>query len=484
MCGIVALIGGDGEEIVTNALRKIGHRGKDGAQILSLNNLSIGFNRLAINDKSNQGMQPWQHANLVGVFNGEIYNFQELKSEFRIETTSECDTEVILPLFEIFGTDVIDYLDGFYSGIIANTETNQVYLLRDIFGKKPMFFGDMLGGRFVTSELKAIDKVSRFTVVPKGVSIIEDNQLTILKTHHVKVIPKDRLAKAISESVRKRIPVSERSFGVFLSGGLDSSIIACIVSELSQNVTYYVLGDENSEDVKFARLLGERLGILEAIKVIPIPHDDLLDELIETLVYHTESYNPSVISNGLATYLLSKEVNKDGLQVVLSGEGADELFCGYNLGARAEQWFNAREELIENMHTTELRRLDMSSMANTVEVRSPFLDRTVYGCSLDCLLPDLLESTDEGIRGKKILRELFSDYLPAEIWGRKKVSFDVGSGIRRLVVNHLIRNGKTERTELKQVWDNLFEFRFPKHEFFHSYPTFDTVISKRGITSK
>jgi asparagine synthase (glutamine-hydrolysing) len=120
-------------------------------------------------------------------------------------------------------------------------------------------------------------------------------------------------------------------------------------------------------------------------------------------------------------------------------------------------------------------------MAHTIEVRCPFLDRKVYAASIDCVLNDLIIHTDNGIRGKQILREVFRNDLPNEIIERNKMSFDVGSGIRKLVVEYLTRNGKNEKEKLKDIWINHFRNNLSNDSYFHSYPTFDSAIDKRGF---
>lgn len=473
MCGIVAIIG---NENIENALNKIKHRGLDATKIVYSENLSIGFNRLAINDKSENGTQPFEFGNLIGVFNGEIYNADELRKEFSIETKSNSDTEIILPLFEKLGSSIIHHLDGFYSGIIYDKVNKQTFFLRDYIGKKPLFFGNSNIDSFVISELKAVDFIDNFQIVPKGFSELKNGKINLLENHQIPFASKDTLKETLIEAVKKRIPKNEKQFGVFLSGGLDSSIIASIVAKYADNVIYYTLG--NTDDLNFVNVLAEQLNI--EIKNIKLPKTNELPELIDKVVYHTESYNPSIISNGLATFLLSEEAHKDNLKVILSGEGADELFCGYPVSKNVNEWFEKRAELIENMHFTELRRLDLASMAHTIEIRCPFLDRKVYSVSNDCKIEDLISD----FQGKQILRKAFKGDLPNEILGRKKMSFDVGSGIRKMVVEYLTRSGKTEKEQLKEIWNKHFENSLSDNFYFHSYPTFDKAIEKRGISHK
>jgi asparagine synthase (glutamine-hydrolysing) len=478
MCGIVAIFGKISSNIAENALNKIKHRGLDATKFLILDNFTIGFNRLAINDKTEIGNQPFEFSNLIGVFNGEIYNADELRKAFSIETKSNSDTEIILPLFEKLGSSIIHHLDGFYSGIIYNKINQQTFLLRDYIGKKPLFFGRSNNNNFIVSELKAIDCIDEFQIVPKGFSEIKKREINLVEQHKIPFTAKEMVKKTLVEAVNKRIPKNEKQFGVFLSGGLDSSIIASIVAKHSDNVVYYTLG--NADDLYFLKVLSKTLGIESKIKKVDLPKPNELAVLIDTIVYHTESYNPSIISNGLATYLLSAEAHKDNLKVVLSGEGADELFCGYPVSKNVNEWFEKRAELVENMYFTELRRLDLASMAHTIEIRCPFLDRNVYSGSNDCTAKDLIFD----FQGKQILRKAFKEDLPKEIIERTKMSFDVGSGIRKMVVEYLKQNDKTEKEQLKDIWNKHFKNSFSDNFYFHSYPTFDKAIEKRGPLHK
>lgn len=478
MCGIVAIIGNNSKNLAVNALEKIKHRGLDATKSLYSENIAIGFNRLAINDKSVNGTQPFEFGHLIGIFNGEIYNANELRKEFGIKTKSNSDTEIILPLFDKLGSSVIHHLDGFYSGIIYNKKNKQTYLLRDYIGKKPLFFCKNKNTNFIVSELKAVDFIHGFQIVPKGVSALKTNKIYLIEKHQFLFVSKEALKETLVDAVKKRIPRSEEQFGVFLSGGLDSSIIASIVAKHADNVIYYTLG--NTDDWNFVNILANELGIENKIKKLELPNPNELPELIDKIVYHTESFNPSIVSNGLATYLLSAEAHKDGLKVVLSGEGADELFCGYSVSKNVDEWFEKRAEFIENMHFTELRRLDLASMAKTIEIRCPFLDKKVYSISNECTTKDLIIES----QGKQILRKAFKNDLPKEIVERNKMSFDVGSGIRKLVVEYLTQNGKTEKERLKEIWNQYFQNELSGNFYFHSYPIFDKAIENRGISHK
>ncbi len=488
MCGIITIIGLNSKAIAKAALAKIKHRGLDAHKLLKIpnTNITIGFNRLAINDKSAKGVQPFEYGDLVGVFNGEIYNAKKLKKQYDITTNSQSDIEIILPLFEQLGTAIINHLDGFYAGLIINKNTQEIYTLKDYIGKKSLFYGATATHQFITSELKAIPKLLHFTPIPKGIAKLQNKQVKTLRQHQIKNADKGDLQIYLLEAVKKRIPNNEAQFGVFLSGGLDSAIITYIVTQCASNVTYYTLGNKNAKDVNHVKILSKALNIEQQVKYIPLPALNELPKLTKQLVYHTESYNPSIISNGMATYLLAQAARQDGIKVILSGEGADELFCGYPMGKGNEiaKRIAKRKELIQYMYLTELRRLDLASMANTIEVRCPFLDRKVFAAAMNCNAKDLFLLKDKEVQGKMILRNLFAQHLPPIITNRKKMSFDVGSGIRKLLVPYLSQSGKTEKEALLQIWKSFFPKQLLQQSYFHAYPTFDKAIEKRGTTHR
>lgn len=475
MCGIVAIIGESKRSDCFNALQRIIHRGRDSTRIYESKQIVIGFNRLAINDLSEKGMQPFEYENLVGVFNGEIFNTEYLAKQYQISLTSRSDIEIILPLFKKVKYKIIDILDGFYSGLIYNKETQEIYTLRDYIGKKPLFFGINNQSQFISSELKAFTQITNVQCIPKGISGVKAGKIINYKVHCFDTLIEENLKDILKNSVRKRLTLeNSQKVGVFLSGGLDSSIIASIVASETNNVIYYTLGNQDAPDSIFVKKLAKVLNITSQLKYIAMPKKETIRELIEKVVYVTESYNPSIISNGVATYLLSQKAREDHVKVVLSGEGADELFCGYKISKNVKEAYEKSKTLIENLHYTELRRLDLTSMANTIEVRCPFLDKKVYEKSRKLSLKEL--------NNKQILRELFASDLPIEIVNRKKVSLDVGSGIRRLVVECLRKTNELERTVLKNIWEAHFNGNNSQESYYYKYPVFDSLIDARGIT--
>jgi len=478
MCGIALLYGTNAKQCITNVLSRLSHRGPDDRHCWSSGELVIGFVRLAINDESVSGRQPYHSNGMVGAFNGEIYNADLLIKQYGLSLNNQCDTHVIVPLFFQLRHKILSKLDGFYSGVIYQPEADTVYLFRDHMGKKPLFYGRADNNLFVVSELKALTDIEWFEEVPLGISQLSltTEKLTEITSHQPPAYSTYNLFTAMEQSVVKRLP--EQPFGIFLSGGLDSSIIAALACKHRQDITYFTLGNADSVDVTMVKSLIEYLG-LKRVNYISLPTEEKLPSLVEKVVYSTESYNPSIISNGLATYLLAQAAHRKGLKVVLTGEGADELFGGYHDQLSGQEWKTIRTNLINDMKFTELRRLDNSCMAHSIETRCPFLDPIVKQVS------DKLNHEDFYSQGcnKVALRNTFGYLLPAEITNRKKVSFDVGSGIRKLIVCYLSRNGRSEIMELKVIWEGIFEHD-ANSSYFHSYPTFDAAIAKRGNIHK
>ena len=383
---------------------------------------------------------------------------------------------MILPLYQRIGEEILNELDGFYSSVIFDQTLGIVTCLRDHIGKKPLFVGKTSNHVFISSEVKAFDTVEWFQEVPLGVCAIDLKHGT---AHQTKKVPslatKRTLEEIFVDAVEKRIPPTGQQFGVFLSGGLDSSLLASVVSRSRPDAVYFTLSGKTNLDSQFVEQVVSILG-LQNIRRVPIPDADELFDLIPKVVRATESFNPSIVSNGLGSYLLAQAARKEGIKVVLSGEGADELFGGYHsFKSDCNPWRSTRTRLIEDMHRTELRRLDLASMAHSVEVRCPFLDREMRAFS------DKLEYEDMyNVSGNKyILRRTFAEYLPTSILMRKKTSLDVGSGIRPLVVSHLSRGSVSERDVLRKLWMSEYNYDVT-HPYFSEYPVFDNLIDCRG----
>ena len=474
MCGIVLLSGPRAASQLKGCLSRLHHRGPDDQGTWSEGETALGFARLAINGDLAVGRQPHQHGDLVGAINGEVYNHRELAHEHGLPP-SWCDTQVVLPLLARLGPRVLDQLDGFYSAVVVRPPTREVICLRDHMGKKPLFVGRSSSELFITSELKAIDQCDWFELLPRGVSRVDlDTGAVARVASHRPVACEGDLATVLQEAVCKRVPSPAQPVGVFLSGGLDSSLVAALVSRLRDDVLYFTLGNADGPDRIAVDAVVDTLGLRD-VRVVPLPEPGDIPELVRSVVCATESFNPSIVSNGLATYLLARAAHEAGLKVVLTGEGADELFGGYHSFSEEDPWREVRARLINDMQQTELRRLDMSCMAHSVEPRCPFLDRAVRAFSDGLGFHEMYD----GGENKVALRRRFEGLLPREILHRRKTSFDVGSGIRGQIVRYLRRDGRSERDELRGIWAQRFAHE-PSEPYFHSYPVFDAAIDRRG----
>lgn len=493
MCGIVCAWGVHGEAWARHALVHLTHRGPDARAIERIDDLIFGFARLAINGSGAEDMQPLRQTALTGVINGEIYNHLQLRKEFGLTGLGESDMAVVLPLFAKLGEGLLDRLDGFFSGVIFDCAARRLFTMRDAMGKKPLFLVRADGNFLLTSALKSAPKVEYFEEIPLG--LCEINMKSGKITRRLAPRPPapptapTSLFTVMRRSIDKRTSCSDLPrFAVFVSGGLDSSIVATLVHEGpdSDRAHYYHFDDDKSEDARFAALLLADLGVPACrIHPVPIPTPAEMPELISQVVAATESYNPSIISNGIGTYVLARRARADGQKVALGGDGADEMFCGYfdppHFGPDSS-WETSRARLMADLPRTELRRVDGAAMAHAIEIRCPFLDWELRDMAQGFTESDFYGDGPLPIR-KMVLREAFAAHLPPEIAARPKQSFDRGAGIQQQVIACCTRAGDSEIAYLRKVWEAHFGAllgHLESNPYFHAYPAFDMFIPTRG----
>ena len=493
MCGIV-YTKETSEQLAHEMLKNQEHRGPDDSRLIALNDHTyLGFTRLSINDKSKAGMQPFKFSNLAGCVNGEIYNAKELIQRFGLTVSSQSDIEVILPLFEQLGPSFISLLKGFYAGVLVLVEKQKVWTIRDPFRKKPLWLAHGNWGTAIVSEQKSIPLSSHWIEIPAGCTEVNLETLAIqtlykqplykTRNSRMKIVKKTTILESLKRAVQRRLPLDNQPIGVFLSGGIDSSLLLALASKQYSHINSYVLGGIDSQDFQNALLVTKSLHLPPPTR-IPLPSVEELPSCIERAVYTLESTNPSIVSNGLATMLVSKAIHKDGIKVAFGGEGADEVFNGYKWFESTQQWVGFKYKLILDLWKTELRRLDLASMAYSIEVRCPFLDIDLFHSVCELGYEDFFGSIIVGEQKislkKMILRQIARDILPQQIVNRPKISFDVGSGIRGLVVSFLRKYGKTEREVLKSIFEKVHAGK-ELSAFNCEYPAFDKVIDRRGV---
>ncbi|WP_310556527.1 asparagine synthase B [Flavobacterium sp.] len=446
MCGILAIIGkGKDQELVKQLSKRMSHRGPDESDLhVTENGHILSHERLSIIDL-HSGRQPIQGSSSAWmIHNGEIYNHQELRDGILKHHTfrTKSDSEVIVHLYEEFGYDFLDKLDGDFAFVVIDGDD---YIAgRDPMGVKPLYYGmDERGRMYFSSEMKPIaDQCKTFSTFPPG-------HFYTSKTGFVKYYKPEYedykkatneldlalIRETLTEATRKRL-MSDVPIGVLLSGGLDSSLTSSIASRLlkekGKKLHSFSIGlDADAPDAKAARKVAEFLGTEHHEVHFTIEKGI---EILDKLVWHLETYDVTSIRASTPMYFLSKAITDMGIKVVLSGEGADEIFGGYLYFRNAPSTEDFQKETIERVQklfTADLLRADKSTMAHGLEARVPFLDKAFLDAAMLIKPEEKQPKTYEG-KEKYILRKAFdtpdNPYLPDEVLWRQKEQFSDGVG--------------------------------------------------------
>lgn len=446
MCGILAIIGkGKDEEVVKQLSKRMSHRGPDESDThITDNGHILSHERLSIIDL-HSGKQPIQgSATAWMIHNGEIYNHQELRQGILKDHTfrTKSDSEVIVHLYEKFGYDFVDMLDGDFAFVVIDGDD---YIAgRDPLGVKPLYYGmDERGRMYFASEMKPIaDQCKTFSTFPPGhyytpstgfVKYYKPEYEDFTKAD--KELDLSLIREKLTEATRKRL-MSDVPIGVLLSGGLDSSLTSSIAARLlkekGKELHSFSIGlDADAPDAKAARKVAEFLGTKHHEVHFTIEQGiDILDKLI----WHLETYDVTSVRASTPMYFLSKAITDLGVKVVLSGEGADEIFGGYLYFRNAPSTVDFQKETIERVQklfTADLLRADKSTMAHGLEARVPFLDKAFLEAAMLIKGEEKQPKTYNGVE-KYILRKAFDTpedpYLPTEVLWRQKEQFSDGVG--------------------------------------------------------
>ena len=455
MCGIVAIHGDPGPDLGRRMLARLAHRGPDGEGEVELPGAWLGHRRLAIVDLAG-GRQPLHTADdrlwLVG--NGEIYNHAELRPTLDGPFLTGSDNEVPLRLYAERGIDGFRALRGMYAFAIAGRDGTFV-AARDPVGIKPLLWARRGDHVVFASELKAFDDDWQpyVELFPPGHAWTPERGLVrflaAVPTDPAEAFPlpshpgcpapaelrarvRDGLTAAVEREMMSDVPV-----GVFLSGGLDSALVAAIAARRAKRdgktLHTFAIGTERSSDLEAARRVATLLGTEHHERVIaPDETTGLLDEVIRS----SESYDPSLVASAIPNYLLA-ELAARHVKVVLTGEGADELFAGYDYVHTLVDEGDLHDELVrtvENLHSLNLQRADRVTMAHGLEARVPFLDLDMIALGL-ALPAESKVAGPDGVE-KRLLREAFDGWLPDDVLWRPKEQFGDGSGAREVLRDH------------------------------------------------
>ena len=488
------------------------HRGPDNNNYYFDNKVFLAHNRLAIIDLNEEANQPFIYENLVLVFNGEIYNYKELRKnylqEFEFKTNS--DTETIILMYKRFGKECVKYFRGMFAFCIYDKQKKEFFCARDRVGEKPFFY--YLDDKFIfASEINPIKELVNTTLnkkteplyyssfkhfpapfsyyngiyrlEPASYMIIKDNKIVEkdfywdLEVGNYKKVTKEEVRQKVIEAI-KYTTIADVKIALLLSGGVDSSIIAYVLKLLGVDFVAYAFGkDENDEELKRAKLVAKYLDI--ELQEITFEANDL--EIHKKLI---KSYGePIYLLPLIFAYKLYERISKDNIKVVLTGNGADELFFGYvshpktalfsyfkkifnfksNVEVKKERIYQSMfkkdniilDELFGNykkitnkfeknyyIDFTNFFALflegalpmtiigDLCGMAHSVEVRNPFFDYELIEFTYNIHPNQKIGSyfNKDGRMLKKILKDAFRDDLPKEIFDAKKIGF--GGAIR------------------------------------------------------
>jgi len=433
--------------------RLLRHRGPDWSGVYHNDHAILVHERLAIVGTEN-GAQPLYNADKTHVLavNGEIYNHKALaktlKVDYKFQTGSDC--EVILPLYQEHGTDFIDKLQGMFAFCLYNANDNSYLIARDHIGIIPLYTGyDDEGNFYVASEMKALMPICKtVSEFPPGhfldsrVGEIQKyykrnwQKFSAIKDNHTSKI---KLREALEDAVKSHL-MTDVPYGVLLSGGLDSSLISSITqkfaarrieeNDLSEawwpKVHSFACGLKGSPDLTAAQKVADSIGTIHHSVIFT--EQEGIDALKE-VIYHLETYDVTTIRASTPMYLMARKIKAMGIKMVLSGEGADEIFGGYLYFHKAPNAQEFHEELnrkLDKLHMFDCLRANKSMSAWGIEARVPFLDKNFMDVAMRINPEDKM--CGNGKMEKSILRSSFEGYLPDEILWRQKEQFSDGVG--------------------------------------------------------
>jgi asparagine synthase (glutamine-hydrolysing) len=488
MCGIVAVFdlkvsAQDLRVKVLEMSKKLRHRGPDWSGIYCGEKAILAHERLSIVDPAS-GQQPLfsKDGNLVLSVNGEIYNHQQIRESLNgtYEFLTNSDCEVILALYRQKGIDFIEDLNGIFAFALYDKEKDCYLIARDSIGVIPLYKGwDKFGNFYVASELKALEGIcNRIEEFLPGYYLYSGDgemkkwynrdwmEFEAVENNAADI---EELRLALESSVHRQL-MSDVPYGVLLSGGLDSSIISAIAkkyaghrveSKDTQEAWYpqlhsFAVGLVGSPDLIAAAKVAEHIGSVH--HEIHFTIQEGLDA-IRDVIYHLETYDVTTVRASTPMYLMARVIKSMGIKMVLSGEGADEIFGGYLYFHKAPSARAFHEETvrkISKLHLYDCLRANKSMAAWGVEGRVPFLDKEFMDVAMRINPEEKMAKN--GRMEKWILRKAFEDYLPASIAWRQKEQFSDGVGYSWI--------DTLKATTAKAVSDEQLsnaKYRFPIH---------------------
>jgi asparagine synthase (glutamine-hydrolysing) len=511
MCGIGGLISKNSTDILSltkTMMMSMNKRGPDGTGLfidkklyqyespekINCNNsnsntkLTLGHIRLAIvGDKTH--IQPIQSCDrkLVMEHNGEIYNYKQLKKRLQNDHTfvSNTDSEIVIHLLEHYYKEngfsnlldaikkTVADIDGIYAIAIKDQDEDKIYLVRDRLGIRPLYYGQNNNIIGFASERKGLWQIGirepTFSLLPGHCVILSDKISSPIKIAEPSVNYSNKptltnledalsaYKKALYNSIKKRSQDLSR-IGIIFSGGIDSVLVAKITKELVPNVTCYTSGIAGSDDIKFSKVIADQLDLDLKINELNIKD---IENMLPNILNIIETTNSTQAEVSIPIYGALKLAAKDGLRVVFTGQGADELFAGYPWYAQIYGKYGAKklkEYMIQDLlllYKETLEREDKLAMSNSIEMREPFLDSDIVrtATSIDLNL-NLADKND--IFGKRVHRELAIQVgIPKHIAYREKQAAQHGAGIHGILSKIAEKNGFNKKMITKEYIENI-----------------------------
>lgn len=432
--------------------RLMKHRGNQDNYKLINNKLLMYHNRLAINDLSTNGQQPILNNFISLIVNGEIYNYLELYDLVKKELPdykfkSKSDSEIIIPLYILYGSSFIQKLKGMFSFILYDIKKNIFMAARDPFGITSLYYALDNNRIIISSELKSLLKLSaNIKLFEPGQLYINDKFFRFYKPNWLintietpiklskGILNYEDLKNNLIKSVYSHIKLTDQPLGFLLSGGLDSSLMVTIAKHLknknliTNEIKTFTIGLEGGNDIKYAEEVSEYL------QTNHTTYNFTFDEVLENLkkiIYHIETYDITTVRASICNYLLINKIKQDtDIKVLISGEGSDELFGGYLYFHKCPSEEEMQLELVDkltNLHKYDCLRSHKCGMGNTIEVRVPFLDTDFVNYIMELSPKYKMINTDQSIE-KYILRKAFDndEFLPESVLYRQKEQFSDG----------------------------------------------------------
>ncbi|XP_047047781.1 asparagine synthetase [glutamine-hydrolyzing] [Lolium rigidum] len=516
MCGILAVLGcaddSQGKRVrVLELSRRLKHRGPDWSGMHQVGDCYLSHQRLAIIDPAS-GDQPLynEDKSIVVTVNGEIYNHEQLRAQLSSHTfRTGSDCEVIAHLYEEHGENFIDMLDGVFSFVLLDTRDHSFIAARDAIGVTPLYIGWGIDGSvWISSEMKGLnDDCEHFEAFPPG-HLYSSKQGGFKRWYNppwfseaIPSVPYDPLAlrKAFEKAVIKRL-MTDVPFGVLLSGGLDSSLVAAVTvrhlagtkaaKRWGTKLHSFCVGLEGSPDLKAAKEVANYLGTVHHEFHFTV--QDGIDA-IEDVIYHTETYDVTTIRASTPMFLMSRKIKSLGVKMVISGEGSDEIFGGYLYFHKAPNKEELHRETchkIKALHQYDCLRANKSTSAWGLEARVPFLDKEFINEAMSIDPEWKMIRPDLGRIEKWVLRKAFDDeeepFLPKHILYRQKEQFSDGVGYSWIdglkahaesnVTDKMMSNAKfiyphnTPTTKEAYYYRMIFERFFPQNSAILTVP--------------